>query len=331
MVLTFRVADDAYAVDARRIVEVVPRVVLRPIPHAPGSFVGLFHYRGAIAPVVDMGLLMGAAACRDSLSTRIILVDVPGRDGTTTLLGLLAEHVDDLKARRGRRADLPGHALEAAPYLGPILRADDILVQLIAVEHVLPESMRGAVAASRRRVRDGPGVGQIEDRLAGPSGWIPPRWGRTSSRGRSRPGCRHWAWTTWPNSSRSSTAPSEEMQALIEEVVVPESWFFRDSRPFEVLCQHARARRACDPSLASAARPEPAVRGGEEPYSIAMALIDAGLPPAQFQIDAVDVSDRALARARRGVYSLNAFRGPYSSFRSRYFHKARRGSPWMRR
>ena len=119
MVLTFRVADDAYAIDARRIVEVVPRVDLRSVPHAPDYFVGLFHYRGSIAPVVDMGLLMGAAACRDSLSTRIILVDVPGRDGTRMLLGLLAEHVDDLKTRRGRRADLPGHATGGGTLSGP--------------------------------------------------------------------------------------------------------------------------------------------------------------------------------------------------------------------
>ena len=117
----------------------------------------------------------------------------------------------------------------------------------------------------------------------------------------------------------------EELQALIEEVVVPESWFFRDSRPFEVLCQHARARRACDPSRPPLRVLSLPCAGGEEPYSIAMALIDAGLPPAQFQIDAVDISDRALARARRGVYSLNAFRGPDSSFRTRYFHQGPEG------
>jgi chemotaxis protein methyltransferase WspC len=116
-----------------------------------------------------------------------------------------------------------------------------------------------------------------------------------------------------------------ELQALIEEVVVPESWFFRDSRPFVVLCQHARARRACDPSLPPLRVLSLPCAGGEEPYSIAMALIDTGLPSAQFHIDAVDISDRALARARRGVYSLNAFRGPYSSFRTRYFHQGPEG------
>ncbi len=144
MVLTFRVADNSYAVDARSIVEVVPHVQLRPVPHSINYFVGLFHYRGSIAPVVDMGLLMGASACRDILSTRIILVDTPGRDGTSKLLGLLAEHVDDLKRVEADGQIFAAMQLAGAPYLGPILQADDILVQLISVERILPESMRGA-------------------------------------------------------------------------------------------------------------------------------------------------------------------------------------------
>ncbi len=116
-----------------------------------------------------------------------------------------------------------------------------------------------------------------------------------------------------------------ELQALVEEVVIPESWFFRDSRPFELLSQHARARRARDlscPPLRVLSLP---CAGGEEPYSIAMTLLDAGLLPAQFHVDAVDISDRVLAKARRGVFSLNAFRGPYSSFQSRYFRQGPEG------
>jgi chemotaxis protein methyltransferase WspC len=50
-----------------------------------------------------------------------------------------------------------------------------------------------------------------------------------------------------------------------------------------------------------------------------MALLDAGLTPAQFTIDAVDVSRAALARAARGRYSANAFRNADCSFRDRWF------------
>jgi chemotaxis protein methyltransferase WspC len=50
-----------------------------------------------------------------------------------------------------------------------------------------------------------------------------------------------------------------------------------------------------------------------------MALLDAGLTPAQFTIDAVDVSRVALSRAARGRYSANAFRNADRSFCDRWF------------
>jgi chemotaxis protein methyltransferase WspC len=118
-----------------------------------------------------------------------------------------------------------------------------------------------------------------------------------------------------------------ELQALIEEVVVPESWFFRDERPFQWLADHVRERW-----LAQPARPPLRVlslpcAGGEEPYSIAITLLDLGLPARRFQIDAVDVSARRLAAARCGVYSRNAFRGQRVSLGSlaRHFHQDAQG------
>jgi chemotaxis protein methyltransferase WspC len=45
------------------------------------------------------------------------------------------------------------------------------------------------------------------------------------------------------------------------------------------------------------------------------------LPAHRFQIDAVDVSARRLAVARRGVYSRNAFRGSDLGGRARYFRE----------
>ena len=112
-----------------------------------------------------------------------------------------------------------------------------------------------------------------------------------------------------------------EIQALVEEVVVPESWFFRDDRPFEVLTEFARLGWLADrdrPPLAALSLP---CAGGEEPYSIAITLLEAGLPADRFRIDAVDVSGRSLARAIAGVYGANAFRGVGSPARSGYFRE----------
>ena len=67
------------------------------------------------------------------------------------------------------------------------------------------------------------------------------------------------------------------------------------------------------PVTAVIASPQPCrVAGGEEPYSIAMTFQDLGLPARRFEIDAIDISDRRLAIARRGVYSLTRSAVPAS-------------------
>src|SRR5262249_51536192 len=58
---------------------------------------------------------------------------------------------------------------------------------------------------------------------------------------------------------------------------------------------------------------------GEEPYSLAMALLDAPVPRSQFTIDAVDLSVRALDRAKQAIYGKNSFRGKAVAFRDRHF------------
>jgi chemotaxis protein methyltransferase WspC len=116
-----------------------------------------------------------------------------------------------------------------------------------------------------------------------------------------------------------------ERDRLVEEVIVAESWFFRDPQVFQFV-------RRFVATLASLPGRQPVrilsapCAAGEEPYSLAIALLDAGLAPEQFSIDAIDISHAALARARQGVYSANAFRNADLAFRDRWFRSDRGGS-----
>jgi chemotaxis protein methyltransferase WspC len=112
---------------------------------------------------------------------------------------------------------------------------------------------------------------------------------------------------------------STELQALIEAVVVPETWFFRNREAFSALTRHVvdvwlPGRR--DAMLRLLSLP---CSSGEEPYSMCMALHDAGFPLEQCRIDAIDISAQVLVRARQGVYRKNSFRGDDLEFRDRYF------------
>jgi len=117
-----------------------------------------------------------------------------------------------------------------------------------------------------------------------------------------------------------------ERQALIEEVVVAETWFFRDWKPFALLGQWAANTWLPAHSEGVLRVLSAPCSTGEEPFSIVMALLDAGLPPHRFSVEAVDISQRALAHARKGAYSQNSFRDTHQEFRQTYFEKA--GTGW---
>lgn len=98
---------------------------------------------------------------------------------------------------------------------------------------------------------------------------------------------------------------SDELAALLETAVIPETWFFRDTRPFKLVAdhikQHSKQKKSCNILCIPCST-------GEEPYSIAMYLLHASIAADAFNIYAVDISNRALSLAQQGVYGKNSFR-----------------------
>ncbi|APA69572.1 CheR family methyltransferase [Janthinobacterium sp. 1_2014MBL_MicDiv] len=107
-----------------------------------------------------------------------------------------------------------------------------------------------------------------------------------------------------------------EMTQLIELVVVPESWLFRDPQAFYATVELVQERWARGRATRILSIP---CAGGEEPYSMAMALRDGAVPKQAFSIDAYDLSPGCIERAQAGIYGRNAFRAQDVAFRERYF------------
>ncbi len=112
-----------------------------------------------------------------------------------------------------------------------------------------------------------------------------------------------------------------EFDRLPALVTNNETYFFRETRQFEILIDHILPeRRAGSPShplrVLSAG-----CSSGEEPYSLAIALHNAGLPPAgkTWEIDARDLNPERIARAREAVYDETSLRACDAEARRRYF------------
>ena len=95
-----------------------------------------------------------------------------------------------------------------------------------------------------------------------------------------------------------------EMDALVDALVVGETYFFRELPPLRVVTELAAdlVGRGTRPRIWSAA-----CASGEEPLTLAMLLDERGLL-GQVELLASDISPRALERARRGRYGARSLR-----------------------
>ena len=118
---------------------------------------------------------------------------------------------------------------------------------------------------------------------------------------------------------RKLDSDKAELKELIEEVVVPETWFFRDTNPFKMLAKYIREEwLPSDPKGPLRVLSLPCA-SGEEAYSIAITAIDAGLMPSQVKIDAYDISEKNIERCKEACYRNHSFRGVADATRDRFF------------
>lgn len=114
------------------------------------------------------------------------------------------------------------------------------------------------------------------------------------------------------------TSPSE-FTALVELLIVPETWFFRERQAFDFMSNYLRLQWLSQNNKTRLRLLSIPCSSGEEPYSLAMQLLDIGFLPSQFQIDAIDLSQNSLEKAKKALYTRNSFRGNNLEFQNRYF------------
>lgn len=147
--IIFQAGEDYYALEAHKIIEVVPLLTLRGCPGAPAYIAGLANYRGVGVPVVEFGRLIGRAPCNVYLSTRIIMTSYTGAGGRQRTIGLLAETVTDTVERA--EADFsqnnvvsPGHTC-----LGKLAIHGAGFIQRVLINQLVPKELEPMLFAEQ--------------------------------------------------------------------------------------------------------------------------------------------------------------------------------------
>lgn len=117
---------------------------------------------------------------------------------------------------------------------------------------------------------------------------------------------------------------SDEMSALVDELTTNETYFFRELSQLRALIEEIVPERRLGRPDARSDQPvhiwSAGCSSGEEPYTIVMMALEAGLVPGRdLRIYASDVAPSVLTKARRGVYRPASFRETPDVLRDKYF------------
>ncbi|MBD2610982.1 MAG: chemotaxis protein CheW [Nostoc sp. ZfuVER08] len=155
LLLILSINNERYAIESRQVVEVIPLVILKSLPHKPEYIAGVFNYRGRIVPVIDLSELMAGKPSCENFSTRIVLVKYWGKNSTEVgepyILGLMAEQiVETLQKSESEFVD-SNIQIDAAPYLGKMIVDTQGMIQCLRIENLLSETQQVNLLAESGR------------------------------------------------------------------------------------------------------------------------------------------------------------------------------------
>ena len=144
--LTFKLADEVFALDVAKVREILEITSITKIPQTPDFMRGVINLRGSVVPVIDMRLKFGMSATEQTVNTCIIVVEVT-LEGETTVLGALADSVQEV-------VEMEPEQIEPAPHIGTRLNTNFIkgmgkhegnFVMILDIDKVFSEDEISAV------------------------------------------------------------------------------------------------------------------------------------------------------------------------------------------
>ena len=118
-----------------------------------------------------------------------------------------------------------------------------------------------------------------------------------------------------------------EFDQIYDLVTTNETYFFREPAQLTAFIDEIIPDILSRKSIKKVRVWSAGCSSGEEPYSIAMLLQEAGwFERAAFEIFASDINQQVLQKARRGQYRESAFRSTEVAIRDKYFNREADGS-----
>lgn len=142
----FKVGRDRFALEAARVVEIIPLVGIQRLNSATAGVAGVFNYHGQFVAAVDLCELILHRPAVELLSTRIIVIKRPDADGTPHLLGLIVEAATGTLRAEQKQFVKPAVNSPDRPHCGPACFDAEGVIHLLDETRLLVENLPNQLA-----------------------------------------------------------------------------------------------------------------------------------------------------------------------------------------
>ncbi|WP_374569820.1 chemotaxis protein CheW [Phenylobacterium sp.] len=139
--VTVAIGGQQFAIDIMVVREIRGWTTSTPLPHAPSYVLGMINLRGAVLPVVDLGMRLGLSACVRDNSAVVVVAQIGGRE-----VGLLVDEVCDiLTVSENMLQEPPDVGADGLDdFVRGVITTDEGIVTLLTLDGVLPPAMQDA-------------------------------------------------------------------------------------------------------------------------------------------------------------------------------------------
>lgn len=114
--LSFAIRETHFGIPILKVREILQYEGVTSVPGTPGSIRGVINVRGAVVPIVDLGVKFGLREAPETRRTCVLVVETAGA-GEALTLGVIADAVDEV-------LDLGAAEIEPPPAFGTGIRLD---------------------------------------------------------------------------------------------------------------------------------------------------------------------------------------------------------------
>jgi chemotaxis-related protein WspB len=144
LMLLFYVGHKGYAIDTEAVVEVIPKILIKPLLHVPPYILGTITYAGAQIPVVDFSSLTEGVSSKDAMHSRIFILSRQRGMSPPEQIGILAEKITEATEIPESKITRSGVKIKEFPYFDGVVRSGSDVIQVVDYQ-LLMDSMVGVV------------------------------------------------------------------------------------------------------------------------------------------------------------------------------------------